>query len=95
MVVTCSLPQGIVLNNHLDADGRPSAAANMGPGTPIQVKGTETVDKDFYDAWAQHNSSFVDSGVISAVPLEEIERNEAEERAETSDPDEEDVEHDA
>lgn len=78
--VSCSLAQGIVMNNHLDRDGRPTGAANTGPGVPVEVKGVTEVDKDFYDAWAEHNRDFIDRGVISAVPVEEIERNEAEKR---------------
>lgn len=82
MTVTTSLPQGVVLNNHLDRDGKPTAAANFGPGTPIEVKGQATVvPKDFWDAWALYNSDLVDRGVVSATPTREIERNEAEERA--------------
>lgn len=74
--VTCSLPQGLVLNNHLDKDGKSTSAANWGPGTPIEVRGSQTVDKAFYDAWAEHNPDLVARGVVSAVPIEEAEDGE-------------------
>jgi hypothetical protein len=75
--VTCSLPQGLVLNNHLDKDGKPTSAANWGPGSPIEVRGSQPVDKAFYDAWAENNKDLVARGVVSAVPIEEEEDGEA------------------
>lgn len=81
VTVLCSLPQGIVLNNHLGRDGKPSSVANMGPGGPIEVKGSvEGVDKAFWDAWAENNKDLVDRGLVSAIPTEEIERNEQEQQ---------------
>jgi len=79
VTVTCALAQGIVLNNHLGRDGKPSMAANMGPVGPIEVRGSaEGVDKAFWDAWAANNKDLVDRGIVSAIPTEEIQQNERE-----------------
>jgi len=75
MTVTCSLPQGIVLNNHIGKDGKSTSAANFGPGRPVAVQGSTDVDKEFWDAWAEHNGELIDRGVVSAVDKREMIEN--------------------
>jgi hypothetical protein len=76
--VSVALANGLVLNNHLDADGNPTNVASIGTGGPIQVKGSMEVDKDFYDAWAMHNKDLINRGLVSAVPVYENDQNDAE-----------------